>query len=68
MPCPRASPTVRFFIGDGESQANAGEALAFHDVVITAKSRASIQGAGHEIEQTPAGVDALVSAALAARR
>ena len=62
------STTVRFFIGDRESPAIADQALAFHDRVTTAKSRTSIADTGHDIEQAPAGVDALVSAALAARR
>lgn len=59
--------TVRLFLGDRESAAAASEAREFLSAVAGAKSE-TVVSAGHEVEQSPAGVTALVSSAMAARR
>ena len=59
--------TVRLFIGDQESASVVAEARAFYGTVTSAKSDTVVSGS-HEVEQSAAGVAALVSAALSARR
>jgi len=60
--------TVRVFVGERESADVVSEASAYFAAVTSAKSFTTVPGAGHTIEETQAGIAALLASVRAALR